>query len=1030
MRLSRRARAGAIAAAAFLAACLALAERPSGRLDLAGNLGRFASATLGGEPVEAIQETAFIERDERPTPPASEKAHLGVPGVVGAVVPPERYRTPNGWLLRPAGTQVVTGRAPTGLTVSPDAKTIAVVSSGTAEEFGTIVDAATLLSTKIPSSDLYMGAEIDEGGNLWVSTGGINRVSQYRLVGPIGVGVRQGIAFPGIPNNGIPVIGYPGSMALASTTGKLYVAGNLSVPSDYIARKQPGLSCPAGGSICSVVNVVDVSDPLAVSPKVRYIPVGRDAFGVALNEPADALYVSNWADETDPARAGGTGTVSIVDLSDEKEIQVVPVGRHPTGVALSPDHGTLFVANSADDTITRLTLDPSTGLVTGSAVFDVRTTGDAPRGAAPLSLAHTPDGSHLLVGLAGQNAVEVRGPDGSAIPRTVKVGPTANATALTVPHTYIPTGWYPSAMATAPHPTTGAPRLYVTNIKGIGSGPGTNVYAEKFFVPRTQGSLSIIDFDPANFDSWTATVVENNGWVTLFDPTLADAAKDPCRPATLPDGSTAFSQVLCDAWRGALDPRQLHVVYVVKENKTFDQYFGDIKLFGVPEADGDPTWLLYGYPVTTNHHELARRFTIFDNFWADSEASTTGHSWTSAGYANEYVEITWNPEYTEGLRGCRGCGQYEGNRFGGQQSDPKIAEQEGDLFEPEERLVDLFAEPDDNPTGATFRVYSDDVNDDSDARAFQIPLGLWGLGASAVHHGRDLDFPDTDRANIFLHGHGTSNAWGIDSGPPPPSFGKEIGLCGAPDDPATPNAPETFCDRPDAAPDEADRFVFDRWVAAYERCTAAGGADDECQRAMPNFLYIALPVNHTLGFNPLSPTPASMVADNDHALGVIVDAISKSPFWRNTLIVVTEDDTQAAGDHVDSHRTYLLATGGLARTYGQAGQASHQAGSFPSILKTVQTLFRLPSLTVYDRSAVPLHDAIVATLGDRNDIVYDAVRPLVPFLRNPEATTLAKLSLMLDWRIDQTDPFVLRDLLYNGIRGWPLPARTLELLER
>jgi DNA-binding beta-propeller fold protein YncE len=1015
-----RVRALALAGAVVVLAGLLVVARESPPGPVAGNLGRFARATLGGDPGRALAQPAA------PEPKSEEGAptRLGLTDLPSAVLPPARYRTPNGWLLRPAGAQVETSRAPTGVTVSPDGGTVAVVSSGTAEEFGTIVDARTLLATRIPSSDLYLGAAIDRAGNLWVSGGSRDRVLQYRLVGPLGVGVRQAIAVPGIPNNGIPVIGYPGSLALGSN-GLLAVAGNLSLPGKVV-RQAAGRPCPAS-SICSVVTVLDVSRPFALAVPRRVIPVGRDAFGLALNEAAGVLYVTNWADETNPARAGGTGTVSVVDLRAGREVQVVPVGHHPTGIALRPDRRALFVANAADDSLSRLALDPATGMVTGETTIDVRTTPDAPRGAAPLALAFTPDGSSLLVGLAGQNAVEVRTADGEAIPRRVRVGPGAGATVLAVPHTYIPTGWYPSAIAAAPHPVTGRPRLYVANLKGIGSGPGPNAYAEKFLLPRSEGSLSVIDLDPASYDVWTATVVENNRWVTLFDRTLVDAARDPCRPAPLPAGSTTFSQVLCDAWRGTLDPRPFHVVYVVKENKTFDQYFGDVGLFGLRDADADPTWLLYGYPVTTNQHHLARRFTLFDNFWADSEQSTTGHSWTSAGYATEYVEITWNPEYSQGLRGNRGGGQYRGGIVGGA-SDEEVAAQERELFEPEERLVDLLADPDDNPLGLTFRVYSDDVNVGSAALADQVPLALWGIGPSAVHHGRDLDFPDTDRANIFLHGHTVSNAWGIDSGAPPPTFGKEIGLCGAPDDPAVPNAPEAFCARPGARPDEADRFVLDHWVAAYRVCRRGGGTDDVCQRAMPNVIYMALPVDHTLGFNPLSPTPASMVADNDYALGLIVDALSKSPFWRNTLVLATEDDTQTAGDHVDSHRTFLLAAGGLARTVGQAGRAAHQAGSFPSILKTIETLFRLPALTIYDRAAVPLHDAIVARLEDRNAVRYDAVRPPTPFLRNPEGTLLARISARLDWRLDRTDPWVLRDLLYAGIRGWPLSERALRLL--
>jgi hypothetical protein len=208
------------------------------------------------------------------------------------------------------------------------------------------------------------------------------------------------------------------------------------------------------------------------------------------------------------------------------------------------------------------------------------------------------------------------------------------------------------------------------------------------------------------------------------------------------------------------------------------------------------------------------------------------------------------------------------------------------------------------------------------------------------------------------------------------------------------------------------------------------GTDVTCQSAMPNFMYMALPIDHTLGFNPNTPTPASMVADNDYAVGKIVEALSKSPFWKRTIVMITEDDTQAAGDHVDAHRTFLLSAGGLVRRVGPRGEASHQLGSHPSVLKTVETLFHLPPMTVYDRAAIPLHDIFVSSLGraDRTP-GYTAERPAVPFLYNPDdGSTLAKLSQTMNWQVDHINMALLNDILYAGLRGWKLPDRDLSYL--
>jgi DNA-binding beta-propeller fold protein YncE len=970
------------------------------------NLARFASLSFGNAAPGALRAAAHS------TPPP-----ISPPDVSPIVT--SKYLTPNGWLLRPAGIQIDTPRAPTGVTVSPDAKTAYVVNSGIFDEQLVVIDAETLARTLAPATDLYMGVAADGAGNVWAAGGNRNKVWQFRAVGPAAVGTRHAGLIPGSPNIGISTVGYPGNMVLGPGN-RLFVAGNLSVPQSFIAtRDSLAGACPNGAPaakpICSVVNVIDVSNPMAQSPAVRLVPVGRDAYGLALKGgTANKLYVTNWADETNAARAAGTGTVSIVNLasSHETELTKIAVGHRPTGIALSPDGSTLVVANTGDDTITIFSVGPS-GDLTLVDTKSVKTSADAPRGAAPIAVAFAPDGSYLFVALAGQNAVQVRNADGTAIPRTVTVGSGSGAQSVSVPNTYIPSGWFPSALATSPAPSGAGPmRLWVTNLKGIGGGPGFNGDAEPFMGSRTQGTVSAIDVAASSFDEWTATVVENNHWTQLFTVGAEDAASNSCLAAPLPSG-TAYSRLLCPAHRAAdgVDPHQLHVVYIVKENKTFDQYFGDIKPT-LPDADADPTWLLYGEPVTTNQHNLARAFRLSDNFWSDAEVSVTGHSWTSAGYATEHNEITWGPEYDMGIRGHRNSGQYDGQFSGPTDSDVRAAE--GHLVEPEERLVDVFADSD-----YTFRIYSDDVEQDRPAAAQQIPIGKWGIGSSTIHHGRDLDFPDTDRAEILLHGHVISNAWtfcGVPCtsppSPPPATFGNDFALTDS----------------------EKTKFTLDGWKGLYDECIGLGGTNASCQSAMPNFLYVALPVDHTLGFNPYLPTPASMVANNDYAVGMIVDALSKSPFWKNTAIFVVEDDTQLAGDHVDSHRTFLLTAGGLARSGGT--HVSHQAGSFPALLKTIETLFGLEPFTIYDRGAVPLHDVLVECLtvsifcsNAAHTDNYDAVKPPVPFLRNPPGTTLAELSTMVDWRLDRGDPDLVTAIIYAGERGWPIPQGYLDMLK-
>jgi hypothetical protein len=565
-----------------------------------------------------------------------------------------------------------------------------------------------------------------------------------------------------------------------------------------------------------------------------------------------------------------------------------------------------------------------------------------------------------------------------------------------------------------PSGTSASSRLYVSNLKGLGMGPG---FDELISGVRSEGNVSLIDVpqDAAGrahmLTGDTAQVIANNNWAPLLASRRrsAEAANDSCTAAPLPGaGQTQSKDVICELSRNPALRRQVHVVYIVKENKTFDQYFGDIKST-LPEADAEPTWLLYGEPVTTNQHRLARQFTLSDHFWADSEQSTTGHSWTSAGYATAYNELFWETSggYDEGLRGHR-----EGCQYTGQRSGPSYPGcPEGSMYTPQKRLVDEIA----TTPGLTERIYSDDVDPSSPAYADRVPLGEWGFNGQLIQTGSNLEFPDTDRANLFIHGTTISHAWDVRSGPPPPTFEKPFSLS----DPA--------------------KFSLNGpggWTDQYNSCIANGGSDASCQSAMPNYLYMSLPVDHTLGFDPQDPTPPSMVADNDLATGMVIDALSHSPFWKNTLVYITEDDTQASGDHVDGHRTFLLTAGGLARQLGAEGKVSHQEGSFPSVLKTVEDMFGLGALTVYDRGAHALHDTVVDKLANANTSQYTAVQPPTPFVRNPplsEATArtaqLEQLSLTANfWNLDQGNPVLEHDILYAGLRGLPLSSEDLALV--
>jgi DNA-binding beta-propeller fold protein YncE len=877
-------------------------------------------------------------------------------------------RMPNGWALRPAGTQVLTSRAPTGVSVGPDGAVYAVT-SGIAEEAVVRVDPRTLLPTTALVPSGFQGVADDGQGNVWVSGGPANVIFQYKKVGPTLIDARQAPGVPASPNNGIPASGYPGVMIRDGQ--RLFVSGTISMPSS----KVPGGSCP-GSSICSVVNVIDVGtgDPTA-TPVTHAIPVGRDALGLAYRRQTSTLYVANWADQTNPARANGAGTVSVVHINPDgsgAEQSVVPVGRAPAGIALSPDGHLLAVANSDSDTVSVLTVDPATGLPSPSETLSVRPTPGAPLGAAPLAATFSPDGSLLYVSLGGLNAVEVFGVQGRAV-RAIpqKVNATfqgSRRNRVDVPATYIPTGWYPDALA-AGRSSEGTSRLYVANLRGQGAGPGHYDQLEPLVGSATEGTLSAIDVPAGNarksaLRAWTEQVVDNDQLAPLWRPAaFHDPATDPC--VVPPNDRNGISGLLCPRSGTAPDPHALHVVDIMAENKTFDSYFGDVGA-QLRNADASPVFTQYGVADTTNQHNLANAFTLSDNFWNEgAESSVLGHSWLTGAYTTADMELTWGQNYDQGLRGNRPGGQYGTSVVGpttsfsiAGPSDSAVAVQEDKMLSPRAIEADQAL-----GNGLSVRVYGTDVNagDLVQQQGDQVPQNLWGESGSGVS--TDLAWPDVDRSQLFLHGSTTSHAFDVLEGGPGPTFGKTIGWS--------------------AGSPEWSKFTLDGWKSAYNACTATGSADASCQGSMPNFTYMELPENHTYDvsnvLNPLDPTPQSMVADNDYAIGQIVDALSKSPFWKNTVVFLTEDDNQFTGDHVDIHRTFLLTMGGMARQLGAQGSVAKQTGSFPSVLKTTELLLGLKPLTFFDWRAAPLHDVLADTTG-ANAVKYTAVCPPTPFL--------------------------------------------------
>ncbi len=849
-------------------------------------------------------------------------------------------------------------RFPLGLATTADASKVVVTSDSGGVQGLTVIDGNTFTTVPLPAANLFMGVAITPNGTVFASGGNADRVFRWKLAGPLAVPLDLTEAQPipihdamnelpqlGLPSHlpvsdGIDVPGYPGGMLLDGSL--LYVAGTLSEPS---TAAQP---CPGGQVACGRVTILDTT----TSKVVARVPVGLDAYGLAIDPVRHRLYVSNWADEAGRGGSDG-GTVSVVDVSDPAhahEIATVGVGHHPSALQLSKDRSTLFVADTNDDTLH--VLDVSGAGVAVKALESVRPVAGTPVGAHPDAFALSPDGDTLFVALAGMNAVELR--DG-------RTGAPVSGKPV-----YIPTGWYPSALAVTG--TSSKYRLWVVNTKGTGPGPGLNgsVFLQGI---KTGGTVSAIDLPvvPKQIDTWTTAVRQNDQ--------LDRVPTDACTPAS----GITVSEVLCPP-AGQHSPIT-HVVYLVTENKTFDQYFGDVDLTGGKGFDAAPGLVLYGDPVTPNHHALATRYSLDDRFFSDAEVSVTGHSYTSGGQATDHNEITWQTDYDQGIRGNKTGGDPLRASISGP-AGGKISAAEDELQDPVGGyLFEAFRRagatpPSDDPGALSMAIYGERtavVSGNMDA--YKAPH--WKDG--------DIQYFDSCRAQQFITGTSPT-------GPLPAS----IKALPAISIPAAGSTSLDDCDGRTLPP----QFNLAHWTQVEQRT----GKD-----VMPNLIYMSLPDNHTLGANLGSPTPASMVADNDNAIGMIVQALSHSPFWRNTAVFVTEDDTQLAADHVSSLRDYLQVISPWAKP-----GPNHQWGSMGSLLRTIETIFGVPPFSLNDKVAIPQHGAFLTKLTDAPNLTpYTLVPQLVPFALNQPGLPGQALSEAMDFsQVDRIDEGTLNLILY------------------
>ena len=742
-------------------------------------------------------------------------------------------------------------------------------------------------------------------------------------------------------DKGVP---FPAAIATVSIAGaeKLLVAGNLS--DDVLL-----LDAASG----AVEHRFDLSESDAVP--------GTYPIDLAVTKDGARAFVALWnaseVVELDLFKFAVARKLPLLKPSDP-----VKPGTHPCALQLSPDGRTLFVALANRDAVAAINVVAGQFSVKG--YFDTRLPHQSYFGAEPEALALNGDGSRLYVANAISDAI--------AVIDTAKLTAKVAKEAMAEPIGFVPTDWMPMSMAFIPAPSGGM--LYVATAKGKGTGPNNMAQPEtaemkqrKYHTPTTyiatllHGSLASID----------ATAIDKN----LPQSTEVVIESNRMRAA---EEKIAFAG-------GAPNPIK-HVIYIIKENRTYDQILGDLKQDGKPVGNGDARLTMYGDKITPNLHKLALQFGVLDNFFDSGEVSGDGHVWSTAAIATDYTEKTWQQSYRSTQRSY----DYEGAVAEGYPLLQKIA----DVNEP-----------------ASGYLWGNLAAHDKSYYHFGEYISTTFCNEKRVadpQMGPLMQGHDCTRKAI-APGEAIPEEWGGGTN----KWQWDIPLIAA----NVATKPELVghfaAESPDfelTVPDQVRVEIFLRHLKIWE-ADLNNGHD-----TMPNFVMLRLPNDHTAGTTPGMPTPKSSVADNDLAVGRAVEAISHSPFWDSTAFFILEDDAQNGGDHVDAHRSLGI----VVSKYAPHGPyIDSRFYSTVSMIRTMETLLGLPPMNNNDAFS-----SMISTLftgpGDQpaynadytnrdNNLIYTA---------NTKTAPGASESMKMDFRhADRADAQKLNVILWKDAMG-------------
>ncbi len=867
------------------------------------------------------------------SPPAAINPALNTKDRVGKIGA-NRYYTPSNQILTPAGIQVeLPGIRPQAIALSPDGKLL--VTAGKTNEIivldpktGGVLQKVTFPGKPVPAEATDDAAHAADGGGVKTKPDSGAQLSFTGLVfSPDGTRI-----YVSNVNGDIKVF--------AVVAGKVTALRLIVLPEAKAPKRKAEI--PAGLAVSrdgrQLYVAMNLANKLAEIDTasgvvLRTWDTGVAPFDVALAE--GKAYVSNWGgrrpgkgDLVGPSGRGTTvrvdpvrhianeGTVTIVNLADGRVKTELFVELKPSALAVSPDGRYVVVANSGSDTLS--VIDAKTDAIV-EKIWTRQPTDLF--SATPNALAFDRSGKRLFVCNATQNAVGEILFD-AADKESTLLG-------------LIPVGWFPGAVVHDPTRN----QICVGNIKGIGSTKKLKVGEKPKFSSKDYfGTVSIVAVpDTKTLATFTAVSFANIRQETFEQAKLPPRPGQPVRPVPERVGEPSVFK---------------HVIYIIKENRTYDQVLGDVKT-----GNGDPTLCTFGEAFTPNQHKIVKEFVLLDNTYCSGIQSADGHQWTDSAITTDYVER---------------------QHAGWPRSYPNMK-----------------------------------TEDSMDALAYSSTGFIWD---NAVKHGRSV--------RNYGEACVSDCGWTDKTRKGKPKWKDYF------DELAAKTGQIAIRCKPGI---ESLRSISDLntvgWDMGVPDVVRAARFIDELHEFektgnLPQFIIMLLPNDHTGGTGAGTPKPGAQVADNDLAMGQIVEALSHSKFWPETCLFAVEDDPQNGWDHVSGYRTTCYVVSPYTKRGAVVGTQYNQT----SIIRTMELMLGLPPMNIMDATATPMSDCFVAT---PNFTPFASVPNQVSILElNPEPKKLndpvlkkdaaASARLKLD-EPDRCPENVLNRILWHVMKGTGVP---------